>query len=205
MKKGVIVIGNNLSTDLARKECEGAFVIGADKGARYCLENGIRMDAAVGDFDSLTEKEKEAVLRAVPNNEVLNPVKDDTDTAHALSWLMDCVEIRILGAIQGKRSEHFYANLDLLAKDSRISLLDDSTLIQTYGPGTHKIAKNEYTFFSFFALEPSLISLSGFAYNLDSYELSRFDPLGVSNQILGDAGMLTVHRGRVLAFFSKAD
>ena len=205
MKKGVIVIGHHLSLELARKVCDGAFVVGADKGARYCLENGIPMDAAVGDFDSLNEEEKAAVLKAAPRCEVLNPIKDDTDTSHALSLLQDCSEIVILGGIQGNRPEHFYANLDLLANDSRISLLDDSTQIRTYLPGIHEIQKNEYTFFSFFALEPSKISLNGFAYEIQNYSLGRYDPLGVSNQILGDAGVLKIDSGKILAFFSKKD
>ncbi len=203
--KGVIVIGNNLSPNLAKKECEGAFVIGADKGALYCFKHSITMDVAVGDFDSLDEKEKACVASFAQKTVALNPIKDDTDTAHALSLLADCEKITILGGIQGKRIEHFVAILDLLAQDKRVCLKDDDSLIQTFLPGDHLIEKAGYRFFSFFALEDSLLSLEGFSYPLKRFALKMFDPLGVSNQIKENEGRLILEKGKVLLICSKSD
>ena len=203
--KGVIVVGNNLSPALAKEECAGAFVIGADKGALYCYQNGIAMDVAVGDFDSLGEEEKAKVVSSARRTVTLNPIKDDTDTAHALSLLGGCSEITILGGIQGKRIEHFLAILDLLATDKRVSLKDDNSLIKTYHPGEYFIEKGEYRFFSIFALEDACLSLEGFAYPLNNFALKRFNPLGVSNQIKGNEGRLILKSGVVLAICSKSD
>ena len=203
--KGVIVIGNNLSPALAKAECDGAFVIGADKGALYCYKRGIAMDIAVGDFDSLTKEEKDKVIAFAKRTIALNPIKDDTDTAHALFLLGDCDEVTILGGIQGKRIEHFLAILDLLSTDKRICLKDDDSFIRAYEPGEYRIEKGEHRFFSFFALEDALLSLEGFAYPLHDFLLKRFDPLGVSNQINGEAGHLTLKSGKLLLICSKSD
>ena len=203
--KGVIVIGNNLSPELAKHECAGSYVIGADKGALYCYKNQIPMDVAVGDFDSLSEKEKENVLSYAKNSVILNPVKDDTDTAHALSLLKDCDEVTILGGIAGRRIEHFLAILDLLAADTRISLKDDDSSIQVLGPGEYELEKGVYRFFSFFALEDSIVTLDGFAYPLNCYLLKRFDPLGVSNQMQREKAHVKIEKGKLLFVSSRSD
>ncbi len=203
--KGVIVVGNNLSSPLAKMECSGAFVIGADKGAFYCYKNSIPMDIAVGDFDSLSEKEVAHICSFAKKVVKLNPVKNDTDTAHALSLLQGCDEITILGGIQGKRIEHFLAILDLLASDSRVCLKDDSSSLQTLSPGEYVFEKGSYQFFSVFAVEESLLTLEGFAYPLKDYVLKRLNPLGVSNQIQGDKARVILKKGKLLVVCSKSD
>lgn len=203
--KGVIVVGNCLDPNLACEECAGAFVIGADKGARYCLQNGIEMDLALGDFDSLSLIEKKEIEKKAKKVIELNPVKDDTDTAHALSLLPFCSEIVVLGGIQGKRIEHFLAILDLLAKDSRVVLKDSNSFIKIFGPGEYDVDKGDYRFVSFFALEDAVLSLEGFAYPLKERLLERFDPLGVSNEIIGEMGRLDLKSGRLLMVCSKDD
>ena len=55
------------------------YVIGVDKGALYCLENNIKMDCAIGDYDSIDEKpyiEINKITKVIK----LNPIKDETDT-----------------------------------------------------------------------------------------------------------------------------
>lgn len=205
MKKAVIVIGLNLSAELAKKVCSGSFVIGADKGAFYCLNNGIEMDLAVGDFDSLSLEQLAQVEKAAKGVVKLNPIKDDTDTAHALSLLKDYEEITILGGIKGKRVEHLLANIDLLVNDSRLILKDDDSYLRCFAPGEYQIDKGEYEFFSFFAMEDALVSLSGFAYPLKRYHLHRHDPLGVSNRLNSGTGTLKLEEGKLLLVASKSD
>ncbi len=205
MRRAVIVIGINLSYELAKKECEEAYVVAADKGALYCLENNIPMDVAVGDFDSLSLEQLKQVETSAKSIVKLNPVKDDTDTAHALSLLNDYDEIHILGGIKGKRVEHMLANVDLLVADPRLTLIDDDSRLHCFASGQYEIAKEGYEFFSFFALEDSLLSLSGFAYPLEHFRLHRHDPLGVSNRLLGDRGYLKLWDGKLLLVASKQD
>ncbi len=203
--KGVIVVGNNLDASLAREECKDAFVIGADKGALYCYKNGIQMDVAVGDFDSLNPEERARVCSFAKKTVMLNPIKDDTDTAHALSLLKDCEKVTILGGIQGKRIEHFLAILDLLTNDTRVCLKDNNSLLNVLLPGEYVLEKGPYQFFSIFAVEDSLVSLEGFAYLLDNFLLKRLNPLGVSNQIEGERARIILKRGKLLLVRSKSD
>ena len=57
--KAVLVIGNNYTYD--EKDFIDSYVIGVDKGALYCLKNHIKMDLAVGDFDSVNNSEYELI------------------------------------------------------------------------------------------------------------------------------------------------
>lgn len=204
--KAVIVIGINTSKELLVSHCKDAdLLIGCDKGALRLAIEAIPFDLAVGDFDSINDKEFELVSTFAKRIERLNPVKDDTDTAHAIKKCAGYDEIKIIGGIQGKRIEHLFANLIELANDKRICLLDDNSLIKVYEKGKYTFNKGEYTFFSIFALEDALISLDGFAYNLHHYLLKRSDPLGVSNQIQKEKGLMEIESGKVIVIFSKQD
>ena len=60
MKEAVIVSGGNIQKDFAldflkKYKKRGAETIAADKGVEFFMEEGLLPDAAVGDFDSLSE------------------------------------------------------------------------------------------------------------------------------------------------------
>ena len=81
--------------------------------------------------------------------------------------------------------DHFLAVLSLLKKyrACTIRLYDDWNCITLLKGGQHRIKKNNYTYLSFFAIEETILSISGCAYNLNDYQLNFNDPLCVSNQI----------------------
>ena len=121
--EAVLIIGKNVT--LKEYDLKDAYVVGIDQGAILALEEGIALDAAIGDFDSI-EKEEEKRLSKQKNVFFLNREKDDTDTAAALKILPKEVrKITILGGIQGNRIDHFLANLLLMEQDERIGMVDD--------------------------------------------------------------------------------
>ena len=66
--------------------------------------------------------------------------------------------------------------------------------------------KDEYYYYSFFALEDvSGLSLNGFKYSLNDYNLSHMSSLGVSNEILKDSASLTYSSGKLLLIKTKKD
>lgn len=201
-----LIIGKNV--DLASYPFEkGAIKIGIDYGAILSIDNGIRLDYAVGDFDSCTSEEKEQILLRVPNVISLNSAKDDTDTKHAYSMFKDKkdVEFVLLGSIQGKRIEHFYANLELLMEDERIVMQDDNTFIFSK-KHDFDVHKNEYKYFSFFPIgEETMISLKGFKYPLYEKTICKGDGLTISNELSSIMGTVSIHKGSLLCIFSKND
>jgi thiamine pyrophosphokinase len=58
---------------------------------------------------------------------------------------------------------------------------------------------------SIFAYDHALITLKGFKYPLEAYQLNRYDPLGISNEVISDNASVSVKNGRVLIVFSKLD
>ena len=124
--RAVLVIGNNYKIN--KDDFKNSYVIGVDKGALFLHRNNIKMDLALGDFDSITEKEFELIKKDTKIIK-LNKIKDDSDTEHALNLVKNYDEIVILGGIQGKRIEHFYAILLYLELNKNIIIKDNNSLI----------------------------------------------------------------------------
>lgn len=196
-----VVIGNNYKVNI--DDFKDSYVVGVDKGALFCAKNGITMDVAIGDFDSVNEPEYELLAKSTKLIK-LNPIKDLTDTMEAINLVKDYDDITILGGITGKRIEHFYANLLILKKYPNVKIKDDNSFIFTACKSL-AIDKN-YKFCSIFSLDNDTnISLYGFKYNLDNYYMDINDPLGVSNEIVADFGKITINKGRILIILSKND
>ncbi len=107
-------------------------LIGADGGCRIALQLNLRLDYAIGDFDSLSEADLQQLhamhvqLRRYP------PQKDETDLELALQLAisLNATEIVVLGALGG-RLDHEMANLMLLAMaglDKIPVIIADATL-----------------------------------------------------------------------------
>ena len=75
---------SDLTVTYNEKDFIDSYVIGVDKGALYCLKNHIRMDLAVGDFDSVNNRDFDLINKETKIIK-LNSIKDDTDTEHALN------------------------------------------------------------------------------------------------------------------------
>ncbi|MBR4495933.1 MAG: thiamine diphosphokinase [Acholeplasmatales bacterium] len=200
--RSVLVIGNNYKFN--KNDFIDSYVIGIDKGALYCLKNDIKMDLAVGDFDSISNDDFKAIKK-ITKVIKLNPIKDDTDTEHALNLVKDYDEILILGGIKGNRIEHFISMLLYLKTYPNLKIKDDNSLIYSMNNDFILKKENEYKYISFFSIDnESIISLKGFKYDLDNYKLKENDPLCISNEIISDEAYVKLN-GRLLIIMSKDD
>lgn len=203
MNKTIIFLGQNVN--LNNYDLTNKYIIGVDKGAYILAKNNIVMDLSVGDFDSIDEKSKELVYKYSKRIKELNPIKDDTDTNSAIREAIKISDdITILGGIQGKRIEHLIANIFLLKEFPNVKFIDDNAEIFVLND-KFKIKKDEYKFISIYPLEDSLLSLTGFKYNLDNYNMKLYDYLGVSNEIIDDYGFIDLIKGQLLIIKSKQD
>ena len=163
--------------------------IGVDHGVEELLKQGITPKFAIGDFDSLQNRQTLKNL----NIQILPERKDVTDTHAAIEYAISkgYDEIEIYGATGG-RLDHFFAVMCLLEKyqDIKLKVIDQQNCIQLLKPGIHHIENKDYYYFSLFALNESIISIDQAEYTLDRYLLKREDPLCVSNEVKGEYAII---------------
>ncbi len=197
----VLIIGHDM--DFSKFNFKNKYLIGVDEGAYVALKNNVPIDIAIGDFDSIDE-DKLSYIESKTKVIKLSKEKNETDTEAALALCKDATKIIILGGIQGKRIEHFIANLILLSSHPHLEMLDNNSHIYMMD-SSFSIRRNEYKFISFFALRETFISLEGFKYPLNNYYLKSNDPLTISNELQSERGVVTLKGGKVLVIQSKED
>ncbi len=197
----VLIIGHDM--DFTRFNFQNRYVIGVDEGAYVALRNNVKLDVAIGDFDSI-DPEKLAYVKGKTKVIQLPQEKNETDTMAALKLCKAATRIIILGGIQGKRIEHFIANLILMENYPKVEMLDNNSHMYIMD-SSFSIKKNDYKFISFFALRETRLTLEGFSYPLNNYILKNNDPLTISNELTSPMGIVTIKDGRVLVIQSKED
>ncbi len=172
------------------------FNIGLEQGAVKALRAGIRIDLALGDFDSVDAAERQFIEAHALQVQTHPADKDATDTELAVNEALqhDPQRILIFGGV-GSRLDHVFANLTLLRRGP-ITLITDHQRAIVLEPGTHTF-HHPHAYVSFFAIEPiKNLQLEGFRYGLDGYQLLPGDLLCVSNEGSGtirfETGVLLV-------------
>ena len=177
-------------------------IIAADNGYAVAQSLGVTPDITVGDFDSLGE---------VPNADNLIKLdvrKNDTDLEHAVTVALDkgCDDFVIYGAVGGKL-DHTLGNI---AVAERIALAGAKSLF-IGGDSSFTVIRN--TSFELPARDGGRLSvfslseisrgveISGLAYEVTNFELSRTVTRGVSNAFIGKPSRISVSDGTLLIVF----
>ena len=180
---------------------DGDFLIAVDQAVEDVIVQGFHINLAVGDFDSL---KNHALLKGL---EVLtlDVEKDLTDTESALIYAskMGFKAIYLVGGLGGLRFEHSYANILLLNKYKNLTIITDHSKVFKLSAGRHRIEFDGYV--SLFALEDSILSLEGFKYLLNDYELKITNSIGISNEIVDSFGIVDIKYGSLLVFLTKKE
>lgn len=177
------------------------YVIAVDQAVLDLYKQRIKIDLAVGDFDSLKNEGILTQLHVIR----LKPEKDVTDTYQALveARQLNPKEILMIGGIGGDRIEHFVVHLMHFNEFKNLKILNDNSEIFMIEEDIKEISFDGYI--SMFAYPEATITLEGFKYPLNNYELTQFDPLGISNEMVKEKAQIQVHQGRVLIMLSKKD
>lgn len=212
----VVIIGNGPVSSiphLKTYENEVDIWIGADRGALTLVNQGIKVDYALGDFDSVSVKEKEAIFKHASHSDVHPSMKDETDLEIALNKAYDLNAEKIyLFGITGGRLDHALVNIQLLY--SMINqgvqgvIVDMSNKIEMKKPGTHMILRDDhYSYVSFvpFTEVVKNISLIDFAYPLENYDLHWGSTRLISNELKLSSGKVSFEEGLLLFIQSRDD
>lgn len=186
-------------------------IIVADLGLVAADNLKLRIDYILGDFDSVHPKllskykESTTIVKTFPSK------KDKTDTELALELALEKnpTKIDIVGAT-GTRMDHTMANIDILAmamdKNVDASIIDRNNRI--YIKNNSFRIKKEKQYGDYISLLPYTheikeLTLKGFKYPLDSVTLTRGKSLGISNEIVGDEGIIEFDQGVLVVFETK--
>jgi thiamine pyrophosphokinase len=183
----------------------GSAIVVADGGAGHALRLGLSIDVAVGDFDSLSASDLEAVDRAHTRVVRHERTKDATDLELALDLALEQGPRRILVFGSGSgRADHAFGQLQLLAADAYRSVEIDAHL----GPATIHVVRSERSLsgrpgelISLFALHgPALgVVTQGLVYPLRGETLAPGSSRGVSNVFAEPEARITAAHGVLLA------
>lgn len=203
-RRGVVITGYlRGSVSEAVELCGEDVIVCADRGYDYALRDGILPDCVVGDFDSAENRPPEG-LEIV----TLPAEKDETDTYVAISKAVElgCGEVVVVGGLGG-RLDHTVANLQTLARfmdrGIKIRLQDRNTTAFLLDRGQRVQLSERGGFLSVFSYSNrAVVSEQGVKYPLHRKRLSSAYPLGVSNEILGEAEIIC-HAGRLLLLLER--
>lgn len=184
---------------------EGDLVIGVDHGTMVWRDHGVKVDVAIGDFDSLSAEEK-AFLAQIELVITYPAEKDDTDTEAALKWILSQdyeEDITIYGAFGG-RLDHtisllwlaYHPILEQVAR--RLTFVGERALMKFYFPGTYQIKdERHWRYLSFILLTPiSKLSLKGVKYELEGVDVGR-PRAYISNEFEAEQMTLSFQTGRI--------
>lgn len=183
---------------------KNACIIAADKGYEAACKLKLDIDFVIGDFDSL------GYIPSGKNVIRHNCEKDETDLALSLEKAIEenCDEMYIYGATGG-RIDHSFANLQLICKlaecGKKAWLIDECFVIGAVCNDTIKLKARQSGIVSVFCVGKSAcgVSINGLKYELCDYDLSPFEPIGVSNEFIGKSAEISVSNGVLLIMIEK--
>lgn len=158
------------------------FVIGVDGGCNYLIENNIKMDLAIGDFDSIKDRNLLKDIETITKTNM-----DYSDLELAVEY---CLEKKFkkayLFGFTGKRSDHFLFNIRMIQKMFQLGIevyMVDEFNVITFIDEEKEFKKTCFKFFSIVPLfEDTIISITGAKYNLNNQKLDMVSTLTLSNE-----------------------
>ena len=177
------------SPQLWLPECLPGLIIGVDRGALNLLERDIAFNVAIGDFDSVSKKERRIIDEKIKTVIELSTDKDVTDCEAAVEYATNQGHKKIyLYGTTGGRFDHQVATIGLILKYAKrgikIRSIDEKNEISILVPGGYIIPTRDKRYVSFFAIEAAVknLTLENVKYPLSDYSLALDDSLCVSNE-----------------------
>ena len=192
---------------------EDDLVIAVDGGLIYCPVLELEPDLILGDFDSVGEEQKEALLelqRQIPDRIIsLKPEKDDTDMLAALKLGLEYGYTNFnIYAATGGRLEHTIANIQCLLylknHDAVGYIMDGNGMIFVMQNEEVRFKDTLEGYLSIFALGKSAkgVTIKGMKYELNQETLTNDFPIGISNEFIGKEALVRVEDGELVGIIS---
>jgi len=198
--KNIVIIGSgeDYSKEKLKRHCERAsFIIASDGGAKIALDNNIKPDIIVGDFDSIDnineDKYRNIKKKRFPCE------KDLTDSEIALRMAIEKKPTNInLFCMTGFYIDHSLANMyNLLRNYNEIKIITSNSEIFLI-KNEKKITECKGKRFSLFPLENIYgLEIIGSKYTFNSKNIN-FTDYSVSNVFIENSGFIKLQKGTLL-------
>lgn len=212
MKNIHIILGAPKEEPIRPLIKEEGLVIGVDRGALLALEEEIKVDIALGDFDSISVEEKKRIHSTIETVLDFPSDKDDTDAELALLYVLEHYSNSnvYLYNWHGGRIDHMYSILLIAVQDRFKKLIPKLIFVSTknqisyYQPGTHVVRKiKTMQYISLILLsEVKGLSLNDMKYTLYNEDFKHPMAL-ISNEFLEDEANFSFCRGIVAVVQSR--
>ncbi|MFS9026705.1 thiamine diphosphokinase [Streptococcus sp. OMI870] len=207
MVKIVVVAGGDSS--LLPKNQD--IYLGVDGGCLKLLEQGLSLDIAVGDFDSVSEVDLRKIQVQAKQVVQSVPEKNDTDLELALKTVFEDypdAAVTVYGAFGG-RLDHFLSNIflptdpDLAPYMEQIQLVDEQNRLVFRPAGSHEIQPDPtMTYVGFMPVGEGRLEITGAKYPLHAENYFLKAMYG-SNEFLDQAIQVSLDRGYLVIVYSK--
>lgn len=188
---------------------EDDYCIAVDGGLSYCGILNVEPDKIIGDFDSLSEGEREALFllkEQIPDRIIeLPPEKDETDMLAALKYglKLGYQDFRIYAGTGG-RLDHTLANIQCLLylKNHGATgyLMDGTGMVLVLQNEAVHFRKELEGYLSLFSLGKIAkgVTIQGMKYPLNDYTVTNDFPIGISNEFIGEESCISVSDGELV-------
>ena len=181
------------------------YVVAADGGAHHALALGCRLNAVVGDLDSLDPELAERLAETGVELVRYPVTKNQTDLELAIEFALqqDVEEVLLLGAVGG-RLDQTLANLLILAQREwpvQLTLIEGNQSAQLLRPGkTLTLQARPGDTVSVLPLSDTVtgITYTGMRYPLVNATLHLGSTRGISNEVATTPATATITTGRLL-------
>ena len=207
MVKIVVVAGGDSS--LLPKNQD--IYLGVDGGCLKLLEQGLSLDIAVGDFDSVSEVDLRKIQVQAKQVVQSVPEKNDTDLELALKTVFEDypdAAVTVYGAFGG-RLDHFLSNIflptdpDLAPYMEQIQLVDEQNRLVFRPAGSHEIQPDPtMTYVGFMPVGEGRLEITGAKYPLHAENYFLKAMYGY-NEFLDKAIQVSLDRGYLVIVYSK--
>ncbi len=204
MKYTLLVNGNLNIAAYQQYASDYDYLVGVDGGTQFAYNHSLNPDLIIGDMDSLDpavlffyEKKGCRIVK-------YQPEKDNTDSAIAIEYAMNCnaTQIILAGGV-GDRFDHSYANICLLnyitSRDIDAKIITDKHVLQII---TSELSfqgeKGKTLSLLPFAGDVTGVTLTGLKYPLNNATLVLDSPIGISNIIEEDEAIIRIDEGNHL-------
>ncbi len=179
-----------------------ALLVGVDLGAMELAKRGIKMEAAIGDFDSAANYDFDLIDKNAKKIVQLSQTKDMTDLEAAIAHFPNETDFLIYGALCGNRIDHLVNQINIILKfaDKNITFVDENNQITLLRKGKHSFSKAEnFKFYSFFSYSKAILTLNdGFKFPVQKSSLTAINTNFISNELAKDEAEAEIFEGNVI-------
>lgn len=188
-------------------------VIGVDRGALYAINEEIKVDIALGDFDSITIEEDNLIKKEATTDIITAPAeKDDTDAELAFNYILKNYNVDNIYVYNwyGGRIDHLYSLLLLVLQPrfeelvSKIKYISANNVVNYYLPGEYEVKKiKRMKYLSYILLtEVEGLTLENVKYELNEQDIG-FPMSLISNEFLSETASFSFKEGVIAVVQSR--